>query len=286
MPKIYRTRKESEIFLIQEFLEVLGCKISNLKWQERPDAILTLKKGKGIKRVAIEHTEYFNDTLTGQPSPLTAIAEFWRIVQASLVRRISHRKHLTGILGTATFKGNLPKSSIPSNDPGVAIKLAEELVAFARNHPVEKSEHLSFGSREFDKYPTLSALLDWLRLSRWTHDEVYASRCSWTCFNITTGNIGINLNYVKSAVKNKNKKAMNYTWGKAREKWLLIAASGVTVSNSAGPSHQVVNWDAHKLCQNSPFDRIVFWERSNRWYKWLKPDLPIVQLKESAGANL
>jgi len=34
--------------------------------------------------VAIEHTDYFNDTFAGTRSPLTPIAEFWPTVQASL----------------------------------------------------------------------------------------------------------------------------------------------------------------------------------------------------------
>jgi len=82
------------------------------------------------------------------------------------------------------------------------------------------------------------------------------------------------LKYIKSAIKNKNRKATNYNWGGAEEKWLLIAASGANLSNHAGPPQQTVNWaDTHllELCGESPFDRIVLWERTAHWYKWLKP---------------
>ena len=110
-----RTQKEREQLLIREFLGHLGYKISNPEWQERPDAMLTLSKGKKRKRVALEHTDYFNDTAAGHLSPLTPIAEFWKLVQASLVRRVSHRKHLTGIEATVTLKRNL---SLPKGLPG------------------------------------------------------------------------------------------------------------------------------------------------------------------------
>jgi hypothetical protein len=87
------------------------------------------------------------------------------------------------------------------------------------------------------------------------------------------------MKYIKSAIKNKNKKATKYNWGNANEKWLLIAASGGNLSNNAGPATQNVNWADIELlnsCSNSLFDRIVFWERIRCWYKWLKPSEKVV----------
>ena len=277
MPRIYRTQKQYEGFLIREFLGHLGYRISNPKWQERPDALLTLSKGKNKTRVAIEHTDYFNDTIAGKQSPLSPISEFWKLVQASLVRRISHRKHLTGILARV----NLAKSKNPTK---LARQLATELVDFVETHPVGKSAHVRWTSRDLEQHPTLQSLVATILLSRWTNDEVFASRCSWTCCNITTGGIGLNLGYIKAAIENKNKKANNYeNWGDANDKWLLIAASGSILSNHAGPPMQNVNWadsELLDLCRNSPFDRIVFWERIRNWYKWLKPSTEVVQYKD------
>ncbi|MFA5252328.1 MAG: hypothetical protein WC454_07075 [Phycisphaerae bacterium] len=271
MPRIYRTQKEFEQFLIREFLDCLGYRISNPVWTEKPDALLTLSKGRKRKRVAIEHTEYFNDTKAGCLSPLTPIERFWRLVQASLVRRISHRKHLTGILATVNIKANLSLHK----EKELARQLAKELVNFAEAYQVRQSEHLRFCCRDFNGYPMLKSMLSSLRLSRWTDDAALASRCSWKCSNITTGCIRLNMEYIKSAIKNKNKKATKYNWGDANEKWLLIAASGGNLSNNAGPAAiQNVNWADPELldsCSKSPFDRIVFWERIRHWYKWLKP---------------
>lgn len=280
MPKIYRTPKECERFLIGEFLCHLGYRVSSPSWQDTPDALVTLSKARSKKRVAVEHTEYFNDTVAGQRSPLTPYDDFWRFVQASLVRRISHRKHLTGISARVDFKKRLSK---PTNHTELARQLAMELVDFVEAHPVERSKHVSWQFRGLvHRYPTIQSLLNSLILSRWTNHEVVASRCSWTCSNVATGHIGLSLCYIKTAIENKNKKADKYNWGDTSEKWLLIAASGATLSNLAGPAKQDVNWtdtDLMELCRNSPFDRIVFWERTRCWYKWLKPEERIMQYR-------
>jgi len=277
MPRIYRTQKEFEQLLIREFLGHLGYRISNPEWSDRPDALLTLSKGRKRKRIAIEHTKYFNDTEAGRRSPLTPIAEFWQLVQASLIRRISHRKHLTGILATIKIKGNL-------SSPKLARQLAKELVNFveAHQHQVRPSKFLRFSCRDFNKYPTLVSMLSSLQLLRGTDDAVPASRCCWTCANITTGDIRLNLKYIKSAIRHKNKKATKYNWDNANEKWLLIAACSSNLSNNAGPASQNVNWvdpELLDLCCESLFDRIVFWERVRCWYKWLKPSEKVVQYK-------
>lgn len=276
MPRIYRTQKECEQLLIREFLGHLGYRISNPQWSERPDALLTLSKSRKRKRIAIEHTGYFNDTEAGRLSPLTPIAEFWQLVQASLIRRVSHRKHLTGILATINIKGNL---SLPKE---LARKLAKELVNFVEAHQIKPSKSLRFSCRDFNGYSTLVSMLSSLQLLRGTDDVVPASRCCWICANITSGNIRLNLKYIKSAIKNKNKKATGYNWDNANEKWLLITASGDNLSNNAGPARQNANWadpELLDLCSESLFDRIVFWERIRCWYKWLKPSEEVMQYR-------
>ena len=275
MPRIYRTQKEIEQLLIREFLGYLDYRISNPEWErERPDALLTLSKDGKEKRVAIEHTEYFNDTLAGCCSPLTPIEEFWQLVQASLIRRVSHRKHLTGINARIKIEDNLNLPRKLKEQEELARQLAEKLVNFIEAHQAGQSERLKFRSCDFNGYPMLESKLSWLRLSRWTDDAVPACRSAWTCENIKTGGICLSLEYIKSAIKKKIEKATGYNWGDANEKWLLIAASGGIISNNAGALMHSVNWTDPKLldlCRESPFDRIVFWERVHCWHKWLKP---------------
>ena len=61
------------------------------------------KQRKKEARTAIEVTDHYNDTVAGRLSPRTPVGNFWQLVEASLVRRISHRKPLTGILGSVRF---------------------------------------------------------------------------------------------------------------------------------------------------------------------------------------
>jgi hypothetical protein len=276
MPRIFRTQKECEQFLIREFLRHLGYRISNPVWQESPDSLLTLSRGKIRKRVAIEHTEYFNDTKAGICSPLTPIYEFWKDVQASLARRISHRKHLTGIIVNAEFKSDLKK---PCKTSGLSRQLAMDLVDFMESHPIRKTGTLLFRNHQINSFPMLKDMFSSIQLIRGTCNSVLATRCFWRCSNITTGWITFSLKYVKTAIENKNKKATTYNnWGSANEKWLLITASGANIRNKSGPATQNVNWadsELIDLCRKSPFDRIVFWERSRDWYKWLKPSRKI-----------
>lgn len=277
MPRKYRTQKEVEKFLIGEFLAHLGYRISTPRWIERPDALLTLSKNNKTKQVAIEHTEYFNDTRAGTHSPLTPYAAFWKLVQGSLIRRISHRKHLTGIHARVWMMNIIPELMY---DKQLARKLAQELVAFTETLPNVIFHNRRFRNHDFSQFPTMSNLCKSILLTRWTEDVVHASSCAWTCNNISTGGIGLSLNYLKSAIRNKNKKAINYNWGKADEKWLLIAASGHILSNSAGSCTQSSIWsdtELRKLCNDSPFDHIVFWERPRCWYKWLKPNKSVVR---------
>ena len=45
------------------------------------------------------------------------------------------------------------------------------------------------------------------------------------------------------------------------------------------PTGALAKWADQRLrslCQSSIFDRIIFWERPRRWYKWLKPEQPVV----------
>ena len=62
MPRVKRTRKEREGFLIKELLTELRYRVSRPKWTESPDAFVTVSKGKQSQRIGIEHIDYYNDT--------------------------------------------------------------------------------------------------------------------------------------------------------------------------------------------------------------------------------
>jgi hypothetical protein len=277
MPRYYLTPKEQEQFLIREFFHRLGYTISRAKWQERPDALMTLRKGNRIKRAAIEHTDYYNDAVPRGGSPLAAVDTFWRKVQGSLVRRISQRQHLGGVEGQVTLTSRLPTGRSRTES---ARQLAQDIVDFLEAHPIAQGHHRQFSCRDFGEHPTLQSLVGSLSLHRRTDRLTRGSRCSWTCLNLDDGSAGLDMSYIKSAIEGKTRKAEKYNWEGAEEKWLLIVAPAFTLSNRVGGPPSDREWrDAEliDLCRHSPFDRIVFWERARSWYKCLKPDCRTVE---------
>jgi hypothetical protein len=284
MGRVYRKPKEVEQFLIREFVcDALHYTISRPEWCESPDAILTLRKGRAKRRVAIEHTGYFNDTTAGQCSPLTPISDFWKRVQTSLGRRISHRKHLADVMATVELNtGRFAGRPDSRTQEELARQLAKEIVDFLDVHPITGSARFPAHSAaspgtEFSDFPTLKRMVFSMRLQR-IPGIAYFSRHHWTCFNISTGSIGLSLEYIRTSIKNKNAKAASYDWRSADEKWLLIVAACGNLSEQAGPPEER-NWDDSELrtlCCKSPFDKIYFWERARRWYKSLKPSRRIV----------
>lgn len=291
MPRIRRTQKEREKFLISMFCDEMGYSVSRAKWQDKPDALLTLSKGKSKQRVAVEHTDYFNDTLAGQRSPLTPIDEFWQRVQRSLMRRISHRPGLAAIVANVRLKTSLPNWRASAAE-AYARRLAGEIVAFLEAHPMQAGQPpKTFHSRRphFAGYKTLGSLVCSLRVRRSPVNLGRVSRCDWVCSNTAVGCVRINIDFIKSAIKNKSLKARNYhDWGKAQERWLLIVAGGDNINTHAGDAAQTAAWndmDLATLCQQSLFHRVFFWERVSRWCKPLKPNGQIVSLGQRAACH-
>lgn len=284
MSRVYRKPKEVEQFLIWEFVcEALHYATSRCEWCESPDSVLTLRKGAYTRRVAIEHTGYFNDTVAGKCSPLTPISDFWKSVQTSLGRRFSQRKDLAELAGRVRLHTRrLSRRLDPATRETLARQFAGELADFLRTNPVTTPARFprysaSAPGTEFYDFPRLKELVDNMRVRR-SPGLALLPRCSWLCGNITTGSIGLNLDYVKSSVKRKNKKAAKYDWRSADEKWLLIVAGGSNLSEQAGIVEDT-EWndsELRALCHASPFDRIYFWERIRCWYKSLKPRCRIV----------
>lgn len=276
---VHQTVTKEEQWLIGEFVRYLGYEIVEEAYPDRPDALLTLREGDNTKLIALELTRYFNDTLAGSLSPLTPYEEFWERVQDNLLPLINQREHLTGVQVVVDLRQNLSK---PADPIALARKLAEEFVEFLKANPIRQSERRRHQPSDFDAYPTIKSLIAGMRLSRLSFDPPVASRFAWKCNNITCGDVNLSLDYIKSAIANKTKKAGQYNWEKAQEKWLLIAAGRRINSNCAGSPDHDVNWNDSDLltaCQDSPFNRIVFWEMVAGWHKWIEPDHPIVKVR-------
>jgi hypothetical protein len=259
----------------------LHYRVTCPRWSESPDAFVTLSKDRVVQRVGIEHTDYFNDTVAGAASATTPIAEFWENTQASLMRRISHRKHLAGVNARVRLRSRMSLPS-PKDRLALARRLAEALVAFVECHYDSLLDHHRWHTPDFESGSLLRKMVESLLLSKGFCGS--ASRSAWVCSNVATGNIGLSIDYLRSAVAKKNQKAPKYSRDGAQELWLLITAAGDTVSNHAGPFPPAAALhDATLLshCKSSPFDRIVFWERIRCWYVWLKPLKAPVQYRDS-----
>ena len=117
-------------------------------------------------------------------------------------------------------------------------------------------------------------------LSRSQFHLGFASRTAWLCSNLSTGHVSLDVEVVKSAIRRKNSIARSYSRDDLEELWLVITATGETISNHAGPisvSGALADSEIQNLCDSSPFDRIYFWERASRWHRSLKPNQTPVQ---------
>lgn len=277
MSRVNRTKKQRQLFVIREFVGLLGYSVCRARSPDppAPDALLTLRKGANMNTVAIEHTEYFNDEIEAAKewkkgktnSQGMTIFQFWREVKESLKRRISQRRRRYDGKGMIRAKVKLSVNRIWKQNPR---QLAGELLDFVEAHLGQRNAKYD-RSADFDGYPTMKKVVVSLRFEVTDGWDCF----HWQCQNISFGVIGTDVRKITERIKGKNKKAAKYDCGTASEKWLLIAASGSTPGNQAGPADAQVNWvDAglQEVCGNSPFVRVFFWERAGQWYKSLKPD--------------
>lgn len=267
MPRVYRTPKEYEQFLIRRLLRRMGYRITRATWQERPDALLTVVKDRSKTILGIEHMDYFNDVLPGKVSPLTGLGWFWRIVQTSLCRRLNYQQHLRSLMVIVEFRDPFPK---PPRTPTARLQLARdvaaELVRLALSNPLTPGEHRTL--RTFPpECPRLSSLLSQVRFMRAESDIWQSWRMAWTCSNLTAGDTGFIVRHLTAAIQCKTRKSATYNWRSAEKKWLLITASGATPAQCSA-SEQIAEWndpDLRKAAPCSGFDRILFWDYPHDW---------------------
>lgn len=282
MPRLRRTPKGIEKYLITEFLQLLGYRISKPVWGDRPDGVLTVSKAGTRLRVGLELTGYYVDAVPGVASPGAELAEVWERVQDSLVARISHmrgnrRRVLSSICATVRLRPALEKPR-KGERGSVARALAAELVeiAEASRLPVGGSRRLC---RFAARYPMLQAAVQSLRLCRTGVDAYICPRFNWGCSNAAFAWLSLETQTVEMTILAKSKKSRTYAWGNCGERWLVVAAAGRTIFNCAGPWRSSIDWSypaLRAICSGSGFHRIFFWERSDRWCKPVWPEAPVV----------
>ena len=280
MPRLRRTQKEYERLVICDFLRSMGYSVSRPVWRERPDAVLTVRRGGIVTRVGIEHTDYYADTCPGQPSPGADLVALWDEVQTSLARRIGQRKSLAHTTGLVTLKAQRPPFPHKAQQRTlVARELAADLVQVALANSLAAGEE-----RLITTWPTACGILGRYvkRIRLWQRDSSlrFDPRFNWRCANASAARVGIVVPYVVEAVARKTAKARSYNWGAIDERWLLLTAGAKTVFQGGGRHPDHVNWSQAGLrstCAKSGFDRIFVWEHVHRWCKPLWPEGPVVR---------
>lgn len=269
-----RSRKEAEIRIIQEFLNLMGCKILQVTPNERPDAIVVIEEAGRRRKIGIELTEYHVDAPPGASSPGRKIHSFWCLVQSSIRRRVSHRPDIQHITGVVFLK----KDKLPDNSK--AKDLAGELVKLALDVKLSMD-----GEQTVNKFLTECPLskdyvLKVTLIIRRGKDS--ARYVSWECANANVSSIGVTAEEITLIIQKKAKEfsKSQYSWGDVKERWLLISASGSTIFNVAGTRPENVKWALTALrlaCSSVAVDRIFFWDRMLNWYKEVWPGAHAVQ---------
>lgn len=280
-------RKKAEIGIIREFLKFMGCKVLRVTSNENPDAFVIVEEAGKRKKIGVEHTEYHLDALHGKASPGKRIYGFWRLVQSSIRRRVSHRpkiQHMTGVV----FLKEDKKHSLP--DPktlkaeNLAKDLAGELVELALDSNLPPNGEQTI--RKFsDEHPLLGDYVRKVELA-----GTGLARCvSWECADAIVSSIGVSAKEIAIIIRNKAKKFPKYKWDDVNERWLLISASGSTVFNLAGVRPEHVDWGLTEIrdaCSSAGVDRIFFWDRRFNWYKEVWPGGRLVKREWRAKKSL
>ena len=273
-------KKEAELFIVREFLEQLdGYCLVNLTPSEPPDAFADVVAGDKKLVLGIELRGYHVDESfaeDGCGSPGRRLHESWQRTQDTIRRFCEDSPDLRSIMGSVSLRDK--KNPPPMSE---AERLAEELVSLAGNNsPMPGGTvHIStFGTDE----PFLGAYVRKVTLRHL--DGVVCPH--WHCPQADAANINVSPDRLVSIITEKARKAKQYEWRHADERWLLIAATGETVFNSGTPCPEFVEWDAGELkeaCRDAAFDRIFFWDRIRNWYVEIWPSGELIQSEWRTG---
>jgi hypothetical protein len=276
-----RCRKGCETFLIREFVGKLGYKVRKPEWvREAPDAKLSLRRNGEEFRVGIEHTAYFCDTEPGKASEGAERYDFWDLVVDSLVRRARGRDfpHHVFLPHVSLRSGIswLPRDHARRRE--LARQVAADLVVLVKSialPPGGRCTIRSIPAHLAAASLVVASMLVWMASS----DRIANPRFDWR--GPGCGGVAVIPGHLAKIIRQKTGKAADYDWSGVVERWLLIVAAGTKgFSDAGGPAHQSPDWGAPELvaaCQQSPFDRTYFWERTASWYKQVHPPMELVK---------
>ena len=267
--------KKDEILYITEALKLLGYTIHKICARERPDAFATVQRGGKPQDLGIEHTRYRVDAPPGKcgGSPGERLAEFWREVQRSLLRRLAPRKKPLTAYVCVLLDEQRPAPIAKARD------FAAELVRLAENSAPERGKRSRFMA--IDAPLTLSCrnnrghiipqeyplLRDYAKEVAITNTDPVV-HFLWGCTNTSAAFVGVQIDRLVAIIKKKAELARSYDWRSVQERWLMICAQGSSIVGMAGWHPEWADWqrnDVVDACKSSGFHRVYFFDYLKHW---------------------
>ena len=267
------SKEELERLFIEEYLDGCGDKGWEIEQGDRPDCILHRTKDSKTYKVGVEIVRYSPDSSPGGKDkcpPKARLITFWKKVQTICTKRVTEDDSLKGINVTVRFNEAEVQEKLPDSTA-----FAENLLHAIKGNLPEVSEELKPVSIKLSKTGLFRAVNS-LHCIRSDTAILGTSPHDWVCGNQVSGHPGLVPTRVSDVVRHKIDKSENYNCKDYGEMWLLIVASDSS-SFGAGPFPFESAWRSEELealkslCRESPFDKIVFWERRLCWCKSLKP---------------
>ncbi|MDA1087639.1 MAG: hypothetical protein O2901_11565 [Verrucomicrobia bacterium] len=232
---------------------------------------MTARRSGSILRAAVEHTEYNVDRERDNRSAGRLLNAFWDTARRAIEERRKSGSIPAWIDGHIFLKGKQHFPKARDID-----RFVDQIAVVTRLHAdIERVADV----REYpDDCVLLRRYVKRIRMKRLRAGV----SMQWSCYPANTAWLGVRDAEVLRIIEAKARKAAQYRWPHGRLRYLLIAASGTTIYNSAGPYRGELDGVGLHLCESeTPFDRVVFWDRVYDWHKQLYPEADVVK-KESS----
>ena len=275
--------------IVEGFLKTLQARLLEVKPYDRsnskPDVVVKLRtqNDSEAKCVGIEVTRHFNDQGPGNGSPGQAMSRFWQSVQREIERLKDKSQEFQRIHVRVELKTNaIRKRSLKS----LAKKLAGEMFAFVRKESATATSKTILipeweGERVFTTFPGCSLMGTYVA-------EIAMKKVRFFSFwdaNVNASAVEIHPTRLAEVIREKGKKAKDWSRDAIDELWLLVAAPHDNAFDAMHDSPDEVDFwhpDVTAACANSPFDKVFFWSSMpHEWVRQIWPCLSIPVIRSS-----
>lgn len=252
------SRKDSELFYLRNFLELLGEAPTQIEAGESPDFVVILRG----KKIGIEVTEFHSDLKGVDDKPRRAIEETWNLLQKNLKKAVEKHPKLKGTYGFLMFKDLIvPPKSVHKEFVNEIIQLSLTMIC-TNCEEIRPDE---------GKFPLLHQYLEKFRLKRIN----FAHHISWD-WDQNASFIGLTEDELISAIQRKMNRADKYRGKGIEELWLLVI-SGYRLSQAMPPflENKLSDFDRlNDILEESGYDKVYLYQYMfdviYEWPGWIK----------------